>query len=547
MKIIKPVIEVEPYDGVKIMKKIERACRNCYRSEGSITDDSYKKLITNCISRHHESVLEHEKVTVRMTCDIGVYKDLTRHRIASFSIESTRYCVAGDTVLKFSNAHNKYTIKDLYELIQNSKNGQWKRMRIRQLNENTGELQYAYIKNVYRNGIKKCYKIKTDLNYELVCTDDHQIYTPNGYKKLKDLSTNDLIYVNGQMISEPLYRNYQWFYHQYVTLDKSYPEIATEFNYNLSTVKNWGHKLKMPYKGCGYKNVNKTPWNKSKTEYDDVRVKNQANSLRKNRYNKWEANKYNRAPNGEVILEETPRMYRKFRKDYCEICDRNNCKLEVHHKDGNHNNFNESNFITVCPKCHQGVENKNLEILYADKIVSIEEVGFIEVYDIEMNSDFHNYSANGIIVHNCNYGKDKFDNEIKFIEPIFYDNSWIEANYEGEAFSDSQIKSKIWYDSMSDVEDMYMNMSKTGSKPDELRMLLPHSTAAQVYMTANIREWRHILRLRCSKMTHPAIQQVLIPLLLKFKQDMPELFEDVEYNTEFPKDKYAELKIMEEV
>lgn len=303
----------------------------------------------------------------------------------------------------------------------------------------------------------------------------------------------------------------------------------------------------MPYKGCGYKNVNKTPWNKSKTEYDDVRVKNQANSLRKNRYNKWEANKYNRAPNGEVILEETPRMYRKFRKDYCEICDRNNCKLEVHHKDGNHNNFNESNFITVCPKCHQGVENKNLEILYADKIVSIEEVGFIEVYDIEMNSDFHNYSANGIIVHNCNYDKDKFDNEIKFIEPIFYDNSWIEANYEGEAFSDSQIKSKIWYDSMSDVEDMYMNMSKTGSKPDELRMLLPHSTAAQVYMTANIREWRHILRLRCSKMTHPAIQQVLIPLLLKFKQDMPELFEDVEYNTEFPKDKYAELKIMEEV
>lgn len=547
MKIIKPVIEVEPYDGVKIMKKIERACRNCYRSEGSITDDSYKKLITNCISRHHESVLEHEKVTVRMTCDIGVYKDLTRHRIASFSIESTRYCVAGDTVLKFSNAHNKYTIKDLYELIQNSKNGQWKRMRIRQLNENTGELQYAYIKNVYRNGIKKCYKIKTDLNYELVCTDDHQIYTPNGYKKLKDLSTNDLIYVNGQMISEPLYRNYQWFYHQYVTLDKSYPEIATEFNYNLSTVKNWGHKLKMPYKGCGYKNVNKTPWNKSKTEYDDVRVKNQANSLRKNRYNKWEANKYNRAPNGEVILEETPRMYRKFRKDYCEICDRNNCKLEVHHKDGNHNNFNESNFITVCPKCHQGVENKNLEILYADKIVSIEEVGFIEVYDIEMNSDFHNYSANGIIVHNCNYGKDKFDNEIKFIEPIFYDNSWTEANYEGEAFSDSQIKSKIWYDSMSDVEDMYMNMSKTGSKPDELRMLLPHSTAAQVYMTANIREWRHILRLRCSKMTHPAIQQVLIPLLLKFKQDMPELFEDVEYNTEFPEDKYAELKIMEEV
>ena len=527
MRLIDPIVEVEKYDGIKIMKNIERACRTCYRSEGAITEDSYKHLIKNCINRGHESVIEHEKITVRITADLGTYKDLTRHRIASFSIESTRYCVAGDTVLKFSNAHNKYTIKDLYELIQNSKNGQWKRMKIRQLNENTGELQYAYIKNVYRNGIKKCYKIKTDLNYELVCTDDHQIYTPNGYKKLKDLSTNDLIYVNGQMISEPLYRNYQWFYHQYVTLDKSYPEIATEFNYNLSTVKKWGHKLKMPYKGCGYKNVNKTPWNKSKTEYDDMRVENQANSLRNNRYNKWEANKYNRAPNGEVILEETPRMYRKFRKDYCEICDRNDCKLEVHHKDGNHNNFNESNFITVCPKCHQGVENKNLEILYADKIVSVEEVGFIEVYDIEMNSDFHNYSANGIIVHNCNYGKDKFDNELKFIKPCH-------INEDTEEY-------KLWYNCLEDIEEAYLNMSKLGCTPDQLRMILPHSVASQYTMTANIREWRHILDLRTKAMTHPSIRQILIPLLLKFKVDMPELFDSIEYDTNFDQSKYAKV------
>ena len=74
------------------MKKLERACRTCYRSEGSVTEDSYKKLLTNCITRGHESVLEHEKITVRICNDIGSYKDLTRHRFASFSVESTRYC-----------------------------------------------------------------------------------------------------------------------------------------------------------------------------------------------------------------------------------------------------------------------------------------------------------------------------------------------------------------------------------------------------------------------------------------------------------------------
>jgi len=92
MKIIEPKMEVEKFDGKAIMKRLERACRTCYRSEGSITDESYKTLLNNCITRGHESILEHEKITIRMTCDIGVYKDLTRHRIASFSVESTRYC-----------------------------------------------------------------------------------------------------------------------------------------------------------------------------------------------------------------------------------------------------------------------------------------------------------------------------------------------------------------------------------------------------------------------------------------------------------------------
>ena len=92
MILVQPKIEVENYNPIQIMKNIERACRTCYRSENFITEESYKKLLKNCINRGHESVLEHEKITVRMTCDIGVYKDLTRHRFGSFSIESTRYC-----------------------------------------------------------------------------------------------------------------------------------------------------------------------------------------------------------------------------------------------------------------------------------------------------------------------------------------------------------------------------------------------------------------------------------------------------------------------
>ena len=219
MKIIKPWIEIERIDGKSIMKNIERACRTCYRSENLITEESYKNLIKNCLNRGHESILEHEKITIRMCCDIGVYKDLTRHRFGSFSIESTRY---------------------------------------------------------------------------------------------------------------------------------------------------------------------------------------------------------------------------------------------------------------------------------------------------------------------CNYGKDKFDNEIKFIEPCNIDGS-------SELYSN-------WVGTMDFIEKEYIAMNNNGATPDQMRMILPHSTAAEVVMTANIREWRHILSLRASKMTHPSVQQVMIPLLLYFKRCMPELFEDINYNEEFPIDKYAEMK-----
>ncbi len=92
MRIVEPWVKVEKFDGKTIMRRIERACRTCYRSEDKITEDSYKNLLKNCINRGHESVLEHEKVTVRIYSDVGSYKDLTRHRFASFSVESTRYC-----------------------------------------------------------------------------------------------------------------------------------------------------------------------------------------------------------------------------------------------------------------------------------------------------------------------------------------------------------------------------------------------------------------------------------------------------------------------
>ena len=70
-------------------------------------------------------------------------------------------------------------------------------------------------------------------------------------------------------------------------------------------------------------------------------------------------------------------------------------------------------------------------------------------------------------------------------------------------------------------------------------------SAAEVTMTCNIREWKHILSLRCTKHAHPAVEQVMIPLLLHFKKHMPEIFENIEYDTEFKPAQYAEITVIE--
>lgn len=93
MKIINPSFVIEqPVDGIEILKQLERAGRTCYKSEDKIDDKSAIKFVKMLISRGHETVLEHEKVTVRIICDRGVTHEIVRHRIASYSQESTRYC-----------------------------------------------------------------------------------------------------------------------------------------------------------------------------------------------------------------------------------------------------------------------------------------------------------------------------------------------------------------------------------------------------------------------------------------------------------------------
>lgn len=102
MRVIEPYVIIESnITQDEAMSLIERAGRVCYKSENIISDGSAERFIKGIMKRGHESVIEHVAITVRVICDRGVTHEIVRHRIASYSQESTRYC--NYTSDKFSN------------------------------------------------------------------------------------------------------------------------------------------------------------------------------------------------------------------------------------------------------------------------------------------------------------------------------------------------------------------------------------------------------------------------------------------------------------
>ena len=87
----------------------------------------------------------------------------------------------------------------------------------------------------------------------------------------------------------------------------------------------------------------------------------------------------------------------------------------------------------------------------------------------------------------------------------------------------------LWFTQMLSCEHSYRVLLAEGWTPQQARSVLPNSLKTEIVMTANVREWRHVLTLRCSKAAHPQMRELMVPLLNKFKQEMPEIFGDIEY------------------
>lgn len=113
----------------------------------------------------------------------------------------------------------------------------------------------------------------------------------------------------------------------------------------------------------------------------------------------------------------------------------------------------------------------------------------------------------------CNYSSDKFDNQLTFIKPIFWDENSLEY--------------QLWYDNMSQIETSYNKLIDMGAKPEQARSILPNSIKTEIIVSMNLREWRHFFKLRTSVKAHPQMREIAVPLLEEFKSKIPVVFDDI--------------------
>jgi thymidylate synthase (FAD) len=113
----------------------------------------------------------------------------------------------------------------------------------------------------------------------------------------------------------------------------------------------------------------------------------------------------------------------------------------------------------------------------------------------------------------CNYSKDGFGNQITVIEPSYLDK-------ESRAYH-------MWVRACETAEKHYFWMLECGCAPQEARAVLPNSLKTEIIMTANLREWRHFLKVRTAKNAHPQIRELAVPLLRELQELLPAIFDDI--------------------
>lgn len=89
---------------------------------------------------------------------------------------------------------------------------------------------------------------------------------------------------------------------------------------------------------------------------------------------------------------------------------------------------------------------------------------------------------------------------------------------------------EMFIELMQHIKEAYVILQDRGIKNEDARFVLPNATQSEIVITANLRQWRHIIQLRGSRHAQWEIRRVAIGILRILKERAPNVFHDFEIN-----------------
>lgn len=116
----------------------------------------------------------------------------------------------------------------------------------------------------------------------------------------------------------------------------------------------------------------------------------------------------------------------------------------------------------------------------------------------------------------CNYSKDKFGNELTFIQPCYLNEAELSQYGPYHLVSRNKSPESIFICSLNNAEKDYLTLIESGWKAQEARAVLPNALKTELVMTGFATDWPHFFELRCASNAHPQARELAIPLYDEF-------------------------------
>ena len=182
---------------------------------------------------------------------------------------------------------------------------------------------------------------------------------------------------------------------------------------------------------------------------------------------------------------------------------------------------------TVARTCYksEGMRTADRDYALVKRLIESKHEAMLEFVDVTVKFTCDRGVSHELVRHRmasfaqestryCNYSKDKFGNELTFIEPVWYDSLGITHRQDFEI-------------ALERCEDDYLEFIRQGWTPQQARAILPNALKTEINMKANLREWRHFFKLRCHKTAHPDIRALALDLLKQMHERIPIVFDDL--------------------